>query len=109
MKNILKLTFFAVFFCLSTSVIAAEPDRTYCELAGYFIGEGDSFLASVARQGVINQALEGSQCSLIWQSAEQIGKRSAAGKSLESDIETERKAASFRSKVLNFILKGVSN
>ncbi len=87
---------------------AAEPDRAYCELAGYFSGQGDKFLSSVALQGVFNQGLfEDSQCRLISQRAEEIGKLVAAGhQALASDANTIRKAESFRSKVLNFILKG---
>lgn len=97
-----------VAFAPYTCVTAAEPDRAYCELAGYFSGQGDQFLTSVALQGIFDRHLfEDSQCRLISQRAEEIGKLVAGGRqTLASDANTIRKAESFRAKALKFILNG---
>jgi hypothetical protein len=103
---------FSMTFCLAatyTCVTAAQPDRTYCELVGYFAGEGDSFMSSLALRALVREGLSSdSQCSLIWKGAVEIGKRVSAGKSEFSaaDLETADKAIAFRRRVQDFILQG---
>lgn len=98
----------AIFF-IAYPASAAEPDRSYCKLAGYFWGEGDQFMGGLATRAVMKQGIiDESQCRLIWQGAVVIGKRAASGKIESSDQETIRKAGIFRDRVHDFILKNVS-
>jgi hypothetical protein len=94
---------------LALSANAAEPDRSYCELAGYFKGEGDQFMLGLTLRAVLKQGiLSESQCRLIWDGAAQIGKRAASGKIESGDDDTIRKVSIFRNKVYDFILKSIS-
>ena len=105
-------TIFSTIFCLAVmypSLAAAQVDRTYCEVGGYFAGEGDNFLSSLAHRALVREGLSSDpQCSSIWKGAVEIGKRVSAGK-LEfsaADLQTADKAIAFRKKIQDFILQG---
>ena len=105
-------TIFSVIFCIAvtySSLTAAQVDRTYCEVGGYFAGEGDNFLSSLAQRALVREGLSSDpQCSGIWKGAVEIGKRVSAGKSEFSatELQTADKAIAFRKKIQDFILQG---
>ena len=104
-------TIFRMIFCLAATcpcLTAAQVDRTYCEVGGYFAGEGDNFLSSLAHRALVREGLSSDpQCSTMWKGAVEIGKRVSAGKSEFSagDLETADKAIAFRKRIQDFILQ----
>ena len=79
-RTILSVTF--RFAATYPSLTATQVDRAYCEVGGYFAGEGDNFLSSLAHRALVREGLSSDpQCSSIWKGAVEIGKRLSAGKS----------------------------
>jgi len=111
-RILVRRTVFSVIFCLAATypcVTAAQQDRTYCEVGGYFAGEGDNFLSSLARRALVREGLSSdAQCSSVWKDAVELGKRVSAGSTQfsEGDLRTADKAIAFRRKVQDFILQG---
>jgi hypothetical protein len=84
-------------------------DRTYCEVGGYFAGEGENFLSSLAHRALVREGLSSdAQCSSIWKDAVEIGRRVSAGQTQfsDADLKTADKAIAFRRKIQDFILQG---
>ena len=106
----MRQAIFSVVFCFVAScATAAESDRTYCEVGGYFAGEGDNFLSGLARRALVREGFSSdSQCKSLWQDAIEIGKRVSAGETqfTATELATADKAIAFRSKVQDFILQG---
>ena len=108
----MRRSFFNVILCLVAvypCVTAAQVDRTYCAVSGYFAGEGDKFLSSLAQRALVREGLSSDpQCSSIWKGAVEVGKRVSAGNTQFSaeDLETADKAIAFRRRVQDFILQG---
>jgi small ligand-binding sensory domain FIST len=104
--------FFNAILCLAATypcVAAGQVDRTYCEVSGYFAGEGDNFLSSLAQRALAREGLSSDpQCTSVWKGAVEIGKRVSAGNTQFSraDLETADKAIAFRRRVQDFILQG---
>src|SRR5262245_20383177 len=72
-RILVRRTVFSVIFCLAATypcVTAAQQDRTYCEIGGYFAGEGDNFLSSLAHRALVREGLSSdTQCSSVWKGA----------------------------------------
>jgi len=107
---LVRQAIFSILVCFAAScATAAESDRTYCEVGGYFAGEGDNFLSGLARRALVREGLSSdSQCKSLWQEAIEIGKRVSAGETqfTASELAAADKAIAFRRKVQDFVLQG---